>query len=157
MCIVVDANTWGYVFQENNKKHSDYLPVFRWITKGPGFVVYGGSKYREELKNASKYYGIFLELKKKGRAKEVNPNLVDKHEADVRRAAGTPKCHDAHLIAIFRVSGCRLLCSDDRRSDTYIKNRKYYLAGQRPPSIYRSNVHQHLLNDRNIVQISHEI
>lgn len=157
MCIVIDTNVWSCVFSPDDVNHADFAPVLTWITEGPGFVVYGGSKYQEELRNAVRYRGIFIELKKKGHAKVINHTMVDAHAEEVERAANTPRCNDAHLIAIFRVSGCRLLCSNDQRSDQFIKNKAYYLTGQKPPLIYRSRQHRHLLCQRNVVRVRNEI
>ena len=157
MCIVIDTNVWPCVFRSDSARHTDYKPVLNWITKGPGFVVYGGSKYQRELRNAPRYQAVFLELRKKGRAKIINHTLVDEHQDDVERVVNTPTCDDAHLIAIFRVSGCRLLCSNDQRADVFIKDRCCYVHQQKPPSIYRNSNHRHLLCRRNVVKIKNEV
>jgi hypothetical protein len=44
MCIVIDANVWSPVFNENDANHREYAPVKTWVSDGPGFVVYGGSR-----------------------------------------------------------------------------------------------------------------
>lgn len=157
MCIVIDANVWCCVFRPDGSHHADYSAVLQWITLGQGFIVYGGSKYRQELRRAPRYLPIFLELRKQGRAKEINQAVVDTHEVEVKRVVDTPQCDDTHLIAIFRASGCRLLCSNDQRADVYIKNPRYYLPRQKPPSIYRSAQHRPLLCQRNIVRIRNQI
>ena len=108
MCLVVDANVFSSVFRPGSCNHAEFAPVLSWITAGPGFLVYGGTTYNNELKRARFYLGVFLELKKKGKAKEVNRGLVDKHEKIVKGLAGHTKCDDFHIIAIFRVSGCVL-------------------------------------------------
>jgi len=153
MCLVVDANVFSSVFRCDSCQHVDFAPVLRWITTGPGFLVYGGTKYNDELRNAKRYLGVFIELKNKGRAKEVNRTLVDQHEQLVKNLLGQNKCDDFHIIAIFRVSGCALFCSNDARADCYIKDRRLYEKGQHPPSIYRNKSHRTLLNPHNIVQI----
>jgi hypothetical protein len=157
MCIVLDTNVWGCVFRTDSRFHADYEPVFKWITVGSGFIVYGGSKYQDDLRKAPSYQRVFLELKKKGRAKLIDPTMIDLHTEVVERLVNTPRCDDAHLIAIFRVSGCRLLCSNDLRSDRFIKTKAYYLAGQKPPSIYRLPRHRHLLCGQNVVRVKNEI
>lgn len=153
MCIVIDMDVLCCIFKEDSHQHYKFKPVKDWIIRGPGFMVFGGSKYANQLRNASKYYGIVLELSKKGKTKTVNHTLVDEHQRKVDELINNPRCDDSHLIAIFRVSGCRLLCSNDRRSDTYIKNRSYYLDHQKPPKIYRNHRHRHLLCSANIVPI----
>lgn len=157
MCLVVDANVFSSVFRPSSCNHAEFAPVLSWITAGPGFLVYGGTTYNNELKKAKFYLGVFLELKKKGKAKEVNRALVDKHEKIVKGLASHTKCDDFHIIAIFRVSGCVLFCSNDARADCYIQDRKLYEKGQHPPSIYRNGTHRKLLNRHKIVQIRNVI
>ncbi len=157
MCLVIDTNVWCSVFRTDSISHAEYSPVLKWITTGPGFIVYGGTKYATELRKAPRYAAIFLELKKKGRVKLVDGSKVDADATRVEQAANTARCNDAHLIAIFCVSGCRLLCSNDQESDEFIKDKAYYTDGQKPPSIYRSVQHSHLLCRRNIVRIRNEI
>jgi hypothetical protein len=154
MCIVVDANVLSAVFRRDSAAHSEYGPVLDWVMKGPGFFVYGGTKYAGELQS---YLPVFAELARQRKARAVNHALVDKHEKQVALLIHDTKCDDPHLIAMFRVSGCRLLCSDDKRADRYIKDRHNYLKRQKPPSIYRKKSHCHLLNPRNVVQIKHEV
>ena len=153
MCLVVDANVFSSVFKPDSCNHAEFADVLRWITVGRGFLVYGGTKYNNELKNAKHYLGVFSELKKKGKAKEVNRILVDEHEEVVKNLVGHKKCDDFHIIAIFRVSGCLVFCSNDARADCYIKDKKLYEKGQCPPSIYRKGTHRKLLSKHNIVQI----
>jgi hypothetical protein len=153
MCMVIDANVFNPVFRPDACNHAEFAPVLDWILNGSGFIVYGGTKYNEELNNARRYLGIFIELRKKGRAKEINRVLVDKHENIVRGLVNSDKCDDFHIIAIFRVSGCLLFCSNDARADCYIKDKRLYEKGQKPPSIYRKRTHRKLLNPTNIVVI----
>jgi len=155
MCIVIDANVFGSVFCDKACDHAEYKPVKDWVTEGKGFIVYGGTKYNNELRRATQYLGIFVELRKKGRVKKITDDLVDQHQAEVEAVVRSGDFDDGHLVAIFRVSGCRLLCSNDARLDTYIKNRLLYLRKQRPPSIYRGKKHRRLLCDKNIVPLCH--
>jgi hypothetical protein len=129
MCVVIDMNVLCCVFQASNPQHQDFSPVKIWVTQGNGFIVFGGTHYKEELRKAKSYFGLFLELSKQGKVKQVNHELVDEHERQVEAILGHPDCDDAHLIAIIRVSGCRLICSNDRRADKHLKNRKCYLPG----------------------------
>lgn len=152
MCIVIDTNVLSCVFSGTNCRHDDYRPVLDWILKGPGFAVYGGSSYFRELLGARTYLKLLVELKNRGRAKLVNKVAVDAEQALVEGIVPRA-CDDAHLIAIFRASGCRLLCSNDRRADTYVKNKRFYRKGQHPPRIYRSKTHVRLLCARNVVAL----
>lgn len=153
MCIVIDMDVLSFIFNKDSSQHSDFKYVKYWIEKGKGFIVYGGTTYNNQLKQATKYLGIILELSKKGKTRKINKDLVDQNQREVDAIIRDPRCDDSHLIAIFRVSKCKLLCSNDRKSDTYIKNPSYYLVNQRPPKIYRNRQHRHLLCSANIVSI----
>lgn len=59
MCIIVDTNTFGPVFDSNNEKHAEFKPVLDWVLHGKGKFVIGGSKYMAELKKAKKFLKVF--------------------------------------------------------------------------------------------------
>lgn len=114
MCIIIDTCALSRVFSKDDNKHKEFAPVLRWIIGGPGFVVYGGSKYFEELGRASHYLSLLTELRRSGRAKVVDRHAVDSEQAIVEELV-PPSCNDSHIIAIVRASGCRLICTDERR------------------------------------------
>src|SRR3989442_13231578 len=91
MCLVVDTNVFSSVFRPDSCNHAEFAPVLSWITVGPGFLVYGGTRFNDELKNAKRYLAVFIELKKKGKAKEVNRALVDQHEEVARWKKRLPR------------------------------------------------------------------
>lgn len=153
MCIVVDTCAFSSVFNERSKDHNKFEPVKKWITKGPGFMVYGGSRYHFEIKNSTKFIGVIIELRKAGRAKEIVKAIVDQEELLVKSILQDCRCNDTHLIAIIRASGCKLICSADRKSDRFLKRRSLYIENQSPPKIYRSRAHKDLLISTNIVAI----
>lgn len=152
MCIVIDTNVLSCVFSLDSCYHKEYQSVYMWIINGEGFIVCGGTTYWNEIKKARKYLGVLAELKKKGKLKDIKQEVVDNQQTMVKGILPSD-CDDSHLIAIFRASGCRLLCSNDHRVDIYIKNKKYYLKKQRLPKIYRNKKHAHLLCKKNIVTL----
>lgn len=155
MCIVIDTNVFGSVFDPNNAQHLEYHPVNKWVTEREGFMVLGGTRYIEELRQAKWYLGVLTELSRKGRVKRVRDDIVDRDYVVVEELLKGSRCDDCHLIAVIRVSGCRLICSNDRRADQYLKNPKLYpkAKGLKPPSIYRYKKHSSLLCRKNIVSI----
>lgn len=153
MCIIIDVNVFGAVFDKDNAQHADFSPVKIWVTKKKGFLVFGGAKYIDELERATRYHKILVELKKMGRVKQIKRDVVDADNALVDEMLAGTDCDDSHLIALVRVSGCRLICSNDISADRYLKKRKLYPKekGLKPPSIYRSKKHKKLLCQKNIV------
>lgn len=153
MCIVIDPNVYPDVFRTDAREHHEYEPVLQWITEGKGFIVYGGKKYKKEMKRATRYHAIIAELDRKGKVTEVNGKMVDLEQVSLDTLIGAKSCDDCHIIAIFKVSWCRLFCSNDKRNDKYIKNRRFFSGGQKPPFIYRKRSHHPLLCKKNIVKI----
>lgn len=150
MCIVLDTNVVASVLNSTSANHQEFEPVLRWILHGKGKLVYGGSTYRREVfQRMPRYAGLIAELKKMGKCVVLAPDVVDAAERRVREAEPSPDLDDAHLIAIFDVSGCLLLCSDDVRADRFVKNRELYVRHP-PPRIYRLAEHAHLLCDDNL-------
>ncbi|KJU82822.1 hypothetical protein MBAV_004985 [Candidatus Magnetobacterium bavaricum] len=151
MCVVIDTNTFSSVFNRNSSDHHNYKPVLDWILKGKGVIVYGGKKYKDELKEASKYLEIFIEFKSKRKALEVPAEDVDKHENYVNKFVKNPSFNDAHLVAIIRVSRCKIICTEDDKAIPFIKENNLYPKGCEVPKIYAYKFHEDMLCDSNIV------
>jgi len=138
MAIIVDINCLGYVFNSSDQRHDDFEPIKAFVTKGKGALVFGGSKYKEELSLMSKYTGLINNLRSQGRVKFINDEIVDAHTERVRKATEGTDCDDPHIIGIVAASNCRLLCSVDQRSYPYIKDKKLYPKRESsPPTIYK--------------------
>ena len=153
MCIVIDTNTLALVFNQNTVGHEEFEPVRKWVTTGPGHVVYGGTKYKEELSRAYRYLRMFRLLKDARRACEIDQNMVDVEHARLDQKTAGTGCNDQHIIAIFVVSACRLFCSHDTCADKYIRDKSLYPKKHPPPSIYRTSKHVHLLCKKYIVKL----
>lgn len=133
MCILVDTCVLPAVFSPSAANHAQFKPVHDWIFKGKGKLVYGGSKFKEDL--PQKYNGIIIELRKQNRVFEAPCKVVDKLAKEVSSQAGKD-CDDQHIIAIIISSGCRLLCTADTRSHKHIKNSALYPKAKMVPKIY---------------------
>jgi hypothetical protein len=158
MCIVIDTNCFVHVFSIDSKRHPEFKPVYDWLIKGRGKIVYGGSKYRDELKLARKFIPIFAEFSRKNKLVRVPDEDVDEYEEGVKEKLvinGVDHIHDeryndSHLIAIFSISGCKLLCSNDNKSFAFINDKQYYKKDRKPPSFYTSKRNANLLCDQYI-------
>lgn len=153
MCVVIDANAIAKVMNPNNKEHGDYKPVFDWVIKRNGKIVYGGTKYKEELKRASRYLELFTELKALNKVVSLDDHEVDVMQGRVESITGQA-CDDPHIIAIINVSRCRVVCTGDARSHEHLKNKVLYLLpGSQVPSIYASRKGVSLLCNENMAQV----
>lgn len=150
MAIIVDTNCFSRVFCRNNKEHNEFAPVLEWVLDGNGFLVYGGSKYKQELRKCMKFMHFFNMLKKAGKAFAFDDNYIDYLQAKNEQIIKHPDFDDPHLPAIVYVSKCRLICSKDTSSAYFVTDPILYPKGFHVPQYYSGKRDKHLLNDGNI-------
>jgi predicted nucleic acid-binding protein len=153
MCLVIDTCCWHAVFDVTNSSHRKFQPVLQWVRFGRGRVVYGGSTYRQEIRNSSKIRSLLTELTRAGRTVVIPDEDVDAEERRVKRMESCADFDDAHLIAIVAVSGCRIVCTADRAAQRYLKQGRFYSGVARKPKIYCDSAHRTLLKNANIASI----
>ena len=150
MCIVIDINAIPSVFKCEANDHPEFRPVREWIIDGKGKMVYGGTKYKEELSKLKHYHNFIAELSRKGKIVMIDENKVDEEQQKIIQRTSNRKFNDPHLVAIIVASGCRLLCTNDKKLVPFIKDKKLYGNHASRPSIYSNSKNSRLLNDRNI-------
>ena len=153
MCLVLDTNVFGAFFDPTNVKHNDFLPALTWVVKGKGKLVYGGTKYKTEMKAAKKYIRIFASLQRAGKMVLLSDADVDGHEAELIRIEPNRDFDDPHLVAIILASECRIVCTNDKRALPYLKRSEFYKGKVKKPKIYQSIRNISLLSDKNIADI----
>jgi hypothetical protein len=109
MCLIIDSNIIDKAFSTG---HADFEPVRRAILSGNARLVFGG-QLLVEYKRKSEFLRFLLVLERAGKAIPFSDSLVDSETARVRRS-GICRSDDPHVIALARVSGVRLLCSEDQ-------------------------------------------
>jgi len=151
MCIVVDTNTIARVFDKNNSEHEEFKPVHDWIMEKKGKLVYGGTKYFEELEKMGQYLKLFTVLSKINKTVVVDTEAVDDYQAEAEHKIQHKDFDDPHLVAILKVSGCKLVCSVDERAFPFLKHHLFF-KGKEKPKIYSSSRNKDLLCDANIAE-----
>lgn len=146
MCIVVDINTLVPVFDESCDLHPDFVHVKNWIESGRGYLVFGGTKFKQELQKTYRYLRLIRQMKEAGQALAVRDDVVDAEEARVKNRTEGTDCDDQHIIALLGASRCPLLCSADKRSYKYVRNRDLYPEGMPRVRIYSSKRNRSLLS-----------
>lgn len=149
MCIVIDMNTIPKVFDKNNLFHSEFEPVYNWIFNDIGKFVMGGTTFYEELSKMNSYLRLVNILRDKKKVIKVQDVIVDNEENKIKEFLNDEKCDDPHILALLKISQCKLLCSNDDRMFPYIK--KVYSKNR--PKIYYSKKNINLLTIRNIPRI----
>jgi hypothetical protein len=152
MCVVIDANVIGKVFDPYSTEHHRFRPVALWVTTGNGSVIYGGTKYMKEL-GEGRYLALFKELGTARRAVVVGTKDVDDRAQVLKELVPEAKFDDEHLIALVGISKCCLVCTDDLKCLPYLRRRDLYPDGVRIPHVYRSIADRRHCCDRLIVGI----
>ena len=150
MAIIVDTNCFSRVFCRSNKEHADFAPVLDWVVSGNGFLVYGGSKYKQELKNARKFIPFLKLLKNYKKLCLFDDALIDELQMKYEQMIQDPDFDDPHLPAIVMVSKCRLICSLDYRSIPFVTSPGMYPKHFHVPRYYSGAKDRWLLIDANI-------
>lgn len=153
MCVVIDTNTFGSVFNRTSSEHEEFAPVLNWITNGKGKIVYGGTKYREELRNTVKYLKIFGQFAKKRKVVLIDDNAVDQYQTTLESIESHRDFDDPHLVAICYVSKCRIICTNDKRAIPFLTRKKFYPNNSPRPKLYTKKRNSNLLRDRYIADI----
>jgi len=139
MCIIIDNCVISKVFVEN-KKQLKYIKHI--ITSNINVMVYGGELRREYIKN-DKIKRLLVMLDRSGRTRLFRDDKVDEETKRIRRSK-VCKSNDCHIIALARVSGARLLCSNDKDLHADFKNAA--IVNNPRGNVYQNENHMHLVN-----------
>jgi hypothetical protein len=137
MCIVIDVNAIPAVFDQMNKDHNEFMPVLKWLKSNRIKIVYGGTKYKKELSKMLKFLPLMADWERAGKIHKVDDERVDALESQIiQQTANNKKCNDQAIIAIVIISHCRLVCSKDKESYPFLKDKKLYPKYMNLPNIY---------------------
>jgi hypothetical protein len=152
MCIVIDTNRIPSIFNPKVSDHREFKPVLKWMRSRKKGMVYGGTKYREELFRLRGYSSVLEEMGRAGLVHEIDDKMVDEVEKQLIGKTSHAKFNDHAIIAIVIVSRCKLLCSSDKKSFPFIKEKSLYPAGYEPPRIYSGFGNRKMLYQRDILE-----
>jgi len=98
MCLVIDTCCLSAVFDGKNKKHASFVPVLKWIN-GKGRMIYGGTKYNDELGKAAKYLPYVAELSRKRQTVQIPNATVDPIAIALKLKFPEAAFDDEHIVA----------------------------------------------------------
>jgi hypothetical protein len=153
MCLIIDANTIPSVFDPGNEEHKRFIPVLNWVTTGNGRIVYGGTKYKRELKLMNRYHRLFGQLSRQRRVIVLPTQPIDKYAAQLKVRIPAKRFDDEHIVAIVAFSGCRVVCTGDKTSHPYLQQLDLYPKGIKRPKIYSAASHTKLCCDAHVVGV----
>ena len=120
MCIIVDANVRDRVFGRSRTPASNLL--LNSIDNKFRRLVIGG-KLKRELEQAHEFGRWLVQARLAQQVREINDNAVDSESNEVQERFEC-KSDDIHIIALARVSGARLLYTDDSDLMDDFRNRE---------------------------------
>lgn len=136
MCVVADPPTFIPMFKSADPEHQKFKPVIDWVMAGPGKFVMGGSKYNEELRAIRSILSHLSELEKMGKIIRKPEADVDEEESLVKVIEPDRDFDDPHLVALIRLTGCRLICVRDPRSHKFLLATYLYRSSKDRPKLY---------------------
>lgn len=144
--ILLDTNCFAHVFNRSDKEHEDFEDFLSWLCYGPGYLVYGGSKYFNELRNTERYRKVFTLLHTYNKVLVYDSDDIDLEQERIEHIIKDPDFDDPHLPAILIVSKCRVLCTRDSRSFPFLSRKDIYEGKVKCPKFYTGNRCANLLS-----------
>ena len=126
--ILIDINVLSSVFDDKNEFHLSFLPIKELIYSSPNnraILIYGGSKYFNELKKTYTYLKLLLELNKQGKAKVICKDSIDKKEEQIKEICKDNDFDDPHLIALLSLTKSPVICTVILPFLTPFKSRRF--------------------------------
>ena len=112
MCAIVDANVGHEVFDPNRQTEAGRF-FYNWLMRPNGGVLVAGGSLLRELNHNDAFRRFFGERLLANRARTIpNDHLIGAEEEV--RSQGLHSSNDEHVLALARVSGARLLFTNDR-------------------------------------------
>lgn len=148
MCAIIDNNVRHEVFGAREIQTPAGKFFLDWLDSGRGVLVVGGH-LRREL-GEYRRFEVWLETAVQfGRVRQVNDAQVDRETGTV--SSQEISSDDPHVLALARISGARLLFTNDRDLQDDFRNRN--IIGGTRGRIYTtlqssdiSRTHRNLLN-----------
>ncbi len=113
MCSIVDANVAHEAFGDARQRNEAGRRFFDWLSAGEGKLVLGG-KLSNELGAIRNFREWAAQAVQAGIVQSVDDAAVNE-EARELESRNAMRSDDAHIIALARISGARLLYSNDQR------------------------------------------
>jgi hypothetical protein len=116
MCLIVDANVGADIANSD----SEAIPILEWLDSGSGTIAIGG-QLPAELNRHGRLRKKLVEYTRSGACKVYSKHKIEDQYSRIDRKKMTS--NDIHILALARVSGCRLLFSRDHALSQDFRNR----------------------------------
>ena len=153
MCAIIDTNVYHEVFSTGSQSSAGKY-FYDWLMRRNGGTLVSGGGHLRELNRIADFKRVFAERLQAGRARRIPDETVDA-ETDTLRSQVICDSNDEHVLALARVSGARLLFTNDDALQDDFRNRR--IVGGTRGRVYTTrqskdvrNVHKSLLQRRDL-------
>ena len=151
MCAIIDPPIMTSLFSETDQHHSDFAPLKRWLLSKFGKIIVGGTKYKKELSFMRSVLGVLAEFERSGKILRVPDSEVDAEVEILLKIYGGKDFDDPHLVALVRLTKCRIVCLRDVRARRHLLDVKFYGGSAKlRPKLYTRARNSNLLCERNV-------
>ena len=119
MCVIIDANAAHQVFGDSKSEAGEFL--LNRLSERIKLAV--GGDLLDELERVGGFSRWLRAARRTGHARLVPDDEVNL-EADALRAQGSCKSNDHHVLALAKISGARLLFTNDNALQSDFGNRQ---------------------------------
>ena len=120
MCAIVDANAAYEVFGNNRTPAGAHF--YKWLMRRNGGMLVAGGLLLRELSDNSNFRAVFADRLRAGRAKRVPDDEIDSALDELPNEL--VESDDHHVLALAKVSGARLLFTNDNALQDDFRNRR---------------------------------
>ena len=153
MCAIVDTNVYHQVFSTGSQSSAGKY-FLDWLMRRNGGTLVSGGGHLRELNRIADFKRVFAERLQAGRARRIPDETVDA-ETEALRSSDICRSNDEHIVALAKVSGARLLFTNDNALQDDFRDRQ--IVGGTQGRIYTtqlssrvSNTHRNLLQRRDL-------
>ena len=156
MCAIIDNDVSHQAFGRR-KTPAGMFFLKRLNKRKVGALVAGGKLFSELSQNAE-FSSVFNGMVQAGRARRIPDKDVDAEEDAIRAEGVHMKSNDIHVLALARVSGARLLFTndgnlqDDFRDRRIIRGTQGRVYNTQDPYHTVTKTHRALLNRTDLCQ-----
>ncbi len=140
MCIIVDANQMGTFLREPRRPEVE--PIHKWLEKSGRLIYSDDGQFRRELGHTAKQK--LQGYVQAGVAKGIPSSSFHAIEANYQSNENV-KSDDAHILALAKHTGARLLFTEDKNLIEDFKNKD--LINKPRGKVYKNQEHAHLLSN----------
>ena len=106
--------------------------------------------YKDELNAVKSILGFLAELQRRGKIVRRIDTEVDAEVLVVKAIEPKKDFDDPHLVALVRLTGCKLICVRDPRSHKFLRATNLYRSLRERPRLYTRAKNSSLLCLKNI-------